>query len=73
MSAAGDTSVNVKVVVRCRPMNGKEKERDCTKIVKISEKEGTVELLRPNGAGEPDDNLPKAFKFDHVYGFCLQH
>ena len=58
--------VNVKVVVRCRPTNGKEREMGSKKIVKINERDGTVELLRPNNYGEDDDGLPKAFKFDHV-------
>ena len=58
--------VNVKVVVRCRPTNGKEREMGSKKIVKINERDGTVELIRPNNYGEDDDGLPKAFKFDHV-------
>ena len=58
--------VNVKVVVRCRPTNSKEREMGSKKIVKINERDGTVELLRPNNYGEDDDGLPKAFKFDHV-------
>ena len=62
-----DTSVNVKVVVRCRPMNGKEREKDCKKIVKISERDGTVELHNTQLGAEEDDGLPKAFKFDYVY------
>lgn len=60
--------VNVKVVVRCRPTNGKEREMGSKKIVKINERDGTVELIRPNNYGEDDDGLPKAFKFDHVRG-----
>jgi hypothetical protein len=58
--------VNVKVVVRCRPTNSKEREMGSKKIVKINERDGTVELLRPNNYGDDDDGLPKAFKFDHV-------
>ena len=61
-----DASVNVKVVVRCRPMNGKEREKDCKKIVKIDEKNGTVELHNTLPGMDEDDGLPKAFKFDHV-------
>ena len=41
-----DSSVNVKVVVRCRPMNDKEKTRDCKKILKIDERDSTIEISR---------------------------
>ncbi len=60
---SADTSVNVRVVVRCRPMNSKEKAADCQKIVKISEKDGTVELMKPADV-VADDNLPKSYVLD---------
>ena len=35
---------NVRVVVRCRPMNGKEKETGCKLVVKVSHLYMSVEI-----------------------------
>ncbi|XP_030379391.1 osmotic avoidance abnormal protein 3-like isoform X6 [Scaptodrosophila lebanonensis] len=52
---------NVKVVVRCRPMNQKETESKCEKIVEIGDY--VVSVLNPS-----DRNAPrKTFTFDSVY------
>ena len=52
----------VKVIVRARPMNSGEKEKNCTKIVQI--KDSQVNLYNPK---EPSEE-PKSFSFDLVYG-----
>ena len=53
---------NVKVIVRCRPMNTREKGLECKPVVEM---EGTdVALYRPDDADEP----PKRFTFDGAYG-----
>ncbi|XP_005105008.1 kinesin-like protein KIF3A isoform X2 [Aplysia californica] len=56
---------NVRVVVRSRPMNDKEKETSCVEVVKIEEVRGTVNVKNPQGMpSEP----PKTFTFDIVFG-----
>ncbi|CAH1778129.1 unnamed protein product [Owenia fusiformis] len=58
-------SDSVRVVVRCRPMNSKEKQSDCKQAVKIDSVRGQAVVTNPNGAqGEP----PKTFTFDTVFG-----
>ena len=59
----------VQVVVRCRPMNKKEKEDSRTKIVKVVPEKGTVAIQDPANPG--DD--PKTFTFDACYDWdCKQ-
>lgn len=53
----------MKVLVRCRPMNGKEKELKCQKVVKIFKKELQIEIKNPK---EPQ-KTPKKFTFDSVF------
>ncbi|KAG2431845.1 hypothetical protein HXX76_009338 [Chlamydomonas incerta] len=67
--AAGG-SESVKVVVRCRPLNGKEKADGRTRIVDMDVDSGQVKVRNPKAdASEP----PKAFTFDQVYDWnCLQ-
>ncbi|XP_013384616.1 kinesin-like protein KIF3A isoform X3 [Lingula anatina] len=58
-------SDNVRVVVRCRPINSKEKDSGCKLTVNIDEVRGTVTVQNPNAPqGEP----PKVFTFDTVFG-----
>lgn len=52
---------NVKVIVRCRPMNRKEHELKCQCVVKM--KNCAVEIWDP-GEGP---QFPKQFTFDSVY------
>ncbi|XP_041360213.1 kinesin-like protein KIF3A isoform X2 [Gigantopelta aegis] len=56
---------NVRVVVRCRPMNEKEVNTNCKQVVNVDEMRGsiTVKNLASNH-GEP----PKTFTFDIVFG-----
>lgn len=52
---------NVKVIVRCRPMNKRELDLNCRAIVQMNGCE--VKLTNPN-----DKNCPtKQFTFDSVY------
>mmetsp|Transcript_17939 Transcript_17939/g.53743 ORF Transcript_17939/g.53743 Transcript_17939/m.53743 type:complete len:766 (-) Transcript_17939:710-3007(-) len=53
----------VKVVMRCRPLNSKEKADGRTKIVEMDRKTGTVILNNPKG---DTSEAPKSFTFDHV-------
>ncbi|KAL3880211.1 hypothetical protein ACJMK2_032468 [Sinanodonta woodiana] len=58
-------SDNVKVYVRCRPINEKEKEQGCIDVVKVDSVRGSITLRNTNAThGEP----PKTFTFDTVYG-----
>lgn len=52
----------VKVMVRVRPMNKREKEKGSYSVVKMDPKNSTVEL------SSPDENNPvKNFTYDSVY------
>ncbi|CAE7723360.1 Kif17, partial [Symbiodinium sp. KB8] len=53
----------VKVVVRCRPMNSKEKERGCDNIITVFEEEGSLKIAQP---GDPEST--KQFTFDATFG-----
>ncbi|XP_023694119.1 kinesin-like protein KIF3A isoform X1 [Paramormyrops kingsleyae] len=55
---------NVKVVVRCRPLNHKEKNTGCKQAVIVDEMRGTITVSKLDAPGEP----PKTFTFDTVFG-----
>ncbi len=52
----------VRVLVRCRPLNSRERDLQCKIVVEIDEGSGTVRLLRPDSA-----DPPKQFTFDGAY------
>ncbi|GBM01954.1 Kinesin-like protein KIF3A [Araneus ventricosus] len=56
---------NIKVVVRCRPMNESEKVAIYRNIVEVNQVEGSVTLSNPNGS---EYDPPKTFTFDTVFG-----
>ncbi|NXM09345.1 KIF3B protein, partial [Tyrannus savana] len=58
------SSESVRVVVRCRPMNSKEKTASYEKVVNVDVKLGQVSVKNPRGASH---ELPKTFTFDAVY------
>ena len=53
---------NVAVVVRCRPLN--DKERDFKKIVHVDEMRGQIIVENPHSG---DDEPNKTFTFDNVF------
>jgi len=55
----------VKVVVRCRPILGHEKEQQRDIIVFVDEKDGSIQVKHPKNPSEK----PKTFTFDYVYGY----
>ena len=55
-----DKVETVRVCVRCRPLNSKEKSDGRAQIVHMDEKSGRCVV-------QPDDNEPKTFTFDAVY------
>uniref|UniRef100_A0A3Q2QN98 Kinesin-like protein n=1 Tax=Fundulus heteroclitus TaxID=8078 RepID=A0A3Q2QN98_FUNHE len=57
------SSESVKVVVRCRPMNDKEKASKFDRVVSVDVKLGQILVRNPREASE----LPKVFTFDSVY------
>lgn len=57
-------SENVRVVVRCRPMNEKETSTNCSQVVHVDEGRGSITLTSPGDRSEP----PKVFTFDTVFG-----
>ncbi|NXH47308.1 KIF3B protein, partial [Dicaeum eximium] len=58
------SSESVRVVVRCRPMNSKEKTASYEKVVNVDVKLGQVSVKNPRGSSH---ELPKTFTFDAVY------
>eukprot|EP01116_Phalansterium_solitarium_P010836 TRINITY_DN261_c0_g1_i1.p1 TRINITY_DN261_c0_g1~~TRINITY_DN261_c0_g1_i1.p1 ORF type:complete len:553 (-),score=217.19 TRINITY_DN261_c0_g1_i1:363-2021(-) len=52
----------VKVAVRCRPMNKKEKDLKCTFVIEMDSRRGTVGIINPNAQKERKD-----FSFDAVF------
>ncbi|XP_042318310.1 kinesin-like protein KIF3B [Sceloporus undulatus] len=57
-------SESVRVVVRCRPMNSKEKVASYEQVVGVDVKLGQVSVKNPKGTSH---ELPKTFTFDAVY------
>ncbi|KAL7989182.1 hypothetical protein Chor_011848 [Crotalus horridus] len=59
-----DNSDNVKVVVRCRPFNEREKAMCYKMAVNVDEMRGTITVHKTDSSNEP----PKTFTFDTVFG-----
>lgn len=59
-----EISDNVKVVVRCRPLNQKERAMGHRLAVSVDEIRGTITVSKLESAHEP----PKTFTFDTVFG-----
>ncbi|KAG7261061.1 hypothetical protein CRUP_007855 [Coryphaenoides rupestris] len=59
-----EISDNVKVVVRCRPLNQKEKMMGHKQAVSVDEIRGTITVNKLESLHEP----PKTFTFDTVFG-----
>lgn len=55
----------VQVVVRCRPMDEKEKNQNFTNVVEVFPSRGAVEIRNPRE--EASKNAVKVFSFDSVY------
>uniref|UniRef100_A0A8C6CU30 Kinesin-like protein n=1 Tax=Moschus moschiferus TaxID=68415 RepID=A0A8C6CU30_MOSMO len=55
---------NVKVVVRCRPLNEREKSMYYKQAVSVDEMRGTITVHKTDSSNEP----PKTFTFDTVFG-----
>ncbi|XP_052227615.1 kinesin-like protein KIF17 isoform X2 [Dreissena polymorpha] len=53
----------VKVIVRCRPMNTREKDLKCECVIKMAAERGQCTIVNPNDAKAP----PKNFTFDGAY------
>ncbi|XP_048470882.1 kinesin-like protein KIF17 [Rhincodon typus] len=53
----------VRVVVRCRPSNSREKDLNCKVVVSMDSARGQCFIQKPGILGEP----PKQFTFDGVY------
>lgn len=56
---------NVRVVVRCRPIDKSEKDSNCANVLKIDKFNRSITVIKPNAtANEP----PKTYFFDNVFG-----
>ena len=54
---------SVKVIVRCRPMNTREKDLRCKEVVSMCSGRGQCSIQNPNDSKSP----PKTFTFDGAY------
>ncbi len=54
----------VKVIVRCRPLNNREKSLECKEVVTIDSNRGQCSIVNP---ARPKDQ-PKTFFFDGAFG-----
>jgi hypothetical protein len=61
----------VRVVVRCRPMNGREKNLNCKKIIQVEKPLLQIGIAKPGPGGKQEANNTdyeaKRFTFDNVY------
>uniref|UniRef100_A0A182Q0I7 Kinesin-like protein n=1 Tax=Anopheles farauti TaxID=69004 RepID=A0A182Q0I7_9DIPT len=55
---------NVRVVVRCRPMNKREQQSNCKSVIQIDN--ALVNLDNPSDSNAPQ----KSFQFDNAYGYA---
>uniref|UniRef100_A0A1B6FBV9 Kinesin-like protein n=1 Tax=Cuerna arida TaxID=1464854 RepID=A0A1B6FBV9_9HEMI len=70
ISVSTKASEMVKVVVRCRPINEREKAIGCENVIKTYPLEGVVEVYEVN---HRKTNLCKVFSFDRVFDYnCSQ-
>lgn len=53
----------VTVVVRCRPMNNKEKDENCLNVIDVDMEAHQVTIKNPSNPEDP----PKSFTFDATY------
>lgn len=56
---------SVKVAVRCRPLNSKEREKGELEIVSVDQQLNVISVRDPR---EPESSKPKTFAFDFAYG-----
>lgn len=67
--SAGDSSDNVQVAIRCRPLSaGEEKAGHCV-VVRLDSVRGEVMLTPPTAKG---GDKQRVFFFDSVFGFDSQ-
>ncbi|PAA85906.1 hypothetical protein BOX15_Mlig016377g1 [Macrostomum lignano] len=57
------TSEAVKVIVRCRPLNQREKDLKCETVVSMESSRGQCSIVNPSDSKAP----PKSFFFDGAY------
>lgn len=62
MSNKPANTETVKVMVRVRPMNAKEKSLGCKPVLKVDKSQNQIELIRPDNEGPNKD-----FAYDSVY------
>jgi len=58
-------SDNVRVAIRCRPLN--EKESNCQVVVNINRLRGEVIIAHPKNKGNTTNLVDKTFTFDLVF------
>ncbi|XP_021067630.1 kinesin-like protein KIF3A isoform X2 [Mus pahari] len=63
-SEKAESCDTVKVVVRCRPLNDREKSMCYRQAVSVDEMRGTITVHKTDSPNEP----PKTFTFDTVFG-----
>lgn len=64
-----DEGVNIRVAVRCRPMNDKENKRNASQVVVCDQERKTVKVAYSTGKKAADKKqIDKNFQFDRVFG-----
>nr|ADF47442.1 kinesin protein 3-like protein A [Dugesia japonica] len=60
-----EDSDNVKVVMRCRPLNEKELKQGCSMAAQVNELNGSITYHQSKSSA---DDPPKQFTFDYRFG-----
>ncbi|XP_065886082.1 kinesin-II 85 kDa subunit-like [Dysidea avara] len=60
-------SDNVRVAIRCRPLNDKEEASNCQVVAKINRLRGEVTIGHPRNKGNSSNPVDKTFTFDLVF------
>ena len=63
----------VKVIVRCRPLDEREKHMSSAVVIDIAPEGGQVQIIKPEKVRSPGNSgEPKSFKYDAAYGLDAQ-
>jgi hypothetical protein len=67
--APGGKTENVKVAIRVRPFNRREKDLKAESVVDVAADGRTISMEDSRAGAAAKDDAKKSFVFDHVYGW----
>jgi kinesin family protein 3/17 len=67
-AVAGGKQENVKVAIRVRPFNRREKDLGAKEIVEIGDEGKSIGITDPSKPADKPAEAKKTYFFDHVYG-----